>query len=78
MFTGKDERRKTPGVVISEQQVEEIVERAAERAAAIALATFYGDFYEQVGKVTVKSLLYICGAAFTALAVWLGLTEKLG
>lgn len=78
MFTGKDERRKTPGVVISEHQLNEIIEQAAEQAAAIALETFYGDFYEQVGKVTVKSLLYICGAAFTALAVWLGLTGKLG
>ena len=72
------ERRRTPRATFSEEQLEEITERAAVRAAEIALETFYGNFYEQVGKVTVRSLLYICGAAVSALAVWLGLTGKLG
>lgn len=58
--------------------LEEHLEAIAERAAEIALQRFYGDFYEQVGKVTVRSVLYVCGATFAALAVWLGATGKLG
>lgn len=69
-----EEKRRNLSVVLSAEQLETIAERAAE----IALERFYGDFYEQVGKVTVRSVLYICGATFTALAVWLGATGKLG
>jgi hypothetical protein len=69
-----EEPRKNTRFVLSEEQLEAIAERAAE----LALETFYSDFYAQVGKVTVRSVLYICGAAFTALAIWLGATGKLG
>lgn len=69
-----EERRKNIRLVLSEEQLESIAERAAE----LALKTFYEDFYQQVGKVTVRSVLYVCGATFTALAVWLGATGKLG
>jgi hypothetical protein len=69
-----EEQRRNPRLVLSEEQLEAIAERAAE----LALKTFYADFYAQVGKVTIRSILYICGATFTALALWLGATGKLG
>ena len=72
-WDGKD-RRRTPRTAFDEEQMEELAERAAKRA----LLLFYGDFYKEVGKVTVRSVLYICGAAGIALAAWLGLTGKLG
>lgn len=69
-----EEKRGNPRLVLSEEQLESIAERAAE----LALKTFYEDFYQQVGQVTIRSILYVCGAAFTALAIWLGATGKLG
>lgn len=60
-------------VVLTEDELEEIAERAAQRA----LALFYEDFYYEVGKVTIRSILYVGGAAFVALAAWLGFTGRL-
>lgn len=69
-----EERRKNIRLALSEEQLEAIAERAAE----LTLKTFYEDFYQQVGQVIIRSILYVCGAAVTALAIWLGATGKLG
>lgn len=68
------ERRKNARFTVSEELLEDVAKRGAQRA----LECFYANFYKEVGKVTIRSVLYICGAAFTALALWLTATGKLG
>ena len=63
------ERRASPRVYLSEEQLEQIAERAAEKALE--------NFYFEVGKVTIRAALYIIGAGILALGAWLGLNEKI-
>ena len=61
------ERRVNSG--LSEEQINAIAERAAERALE--------KVYTEVGKSTVKFVLWVAGAAVLALLAYLGATGKL-
>lgn len=63
------ERRSAPRLTLSEEQLEEIAKRAAEHALA--------NFYREVGMVTVRSALYICGATILSALAWLGISGKI-
>lgn len=54
---------------ISDEQIDAIAERAAEHALR--------KVYEEVGRSTVKFILWVAGAAVLALLAYLGATGKL-
>lgn len=60
------ERRASP---LTDEQLDAIAERAAEKALA--------KVYEEVGRSTVRLVLWVLGAAVVALLAWLGATGKL-
>lgn len=62
------ERRQRQTVYLTEEQIDLIAERAAARALQ--------NFYLEVGKVTVRSMLYIIGAIGIAALTYFGLIEK--
>lgn len=67
--TDDKERRSRPRIELSEDQLEDLARRAAHRALE--------NFYREVGKITMRSVLYILGAAVLSLAAWLGATGRL-
>ena len=52
---------------LSEKQINEI----AEKAAQIAIREISNMAYENVGRAVIQKLLWIVGALFTGLALWL-------
>jgi len=73
MFPPKEERRKTQRVTLNADQLEQLADLAAERAAQRVLE----NFYREVGKVTIRSCVYIAGAAILSALAWLGVTGRL-
>lgn len=59
------ERRAT--IILTEDQLDAVAERAA--------AKVLEKFHLEVGKLTVRAVMYIFGAACIALAGWLGLEK---
>jgi len=64
-----EERTKPQRIWLTEEQLDLLAERAAAKALE--------NFYLEVGKVTVRSSLYILGAGLIALFGWLALTGKI-
>lgn len=59
------ERRAT--IILTEDQLDAVAERAA--------AKVLEKFHLEVGKLTVRAVMYLLGAAGIALAGWLGLEK---
>lgn len=59
------ERRNT--IILTEEQIDAIAERAASKVLE--------RFHLEVGKLTVRAVLYILGAACVVFAGWLGLEK---
>ena len=55
--------------ILTEGQLDAIAALAADRAV--------NRLYQEVGKSTVKFVLYVIGAACVAVAAWLGIVPKI-
>ena len=62
---------------LSPEDIEAIAKRAAELAAPTAAQIVESNFTLQVGKVTIRGFLYLCGLGGAALFAWLGLSGKI-
>jgi len=65
-YEGEERRRYGR---LSAEEVEVIARRAAEIVEA--------NFTLQVGKVTIRGFLYLCGLAGAAILTWLGVSGKI-
>ena len=54
---------------LSEEELEQIAQRAADLV--------WENFTLQVGKTTIKLILYVCGAVLLVALTWLGLETKI-
>ena len=63
-----DEDRRS-GYRLSDEDLERIAQRAADIVSE--------NFTMQVGKTTIKLVLYVCGAVVIAGLAWLGINEKI-
>lgn len=63
------ERRESGYVWLSEEQMEQIASRAAKRALE--------NFYLEVGKVTIRTALYVLGALVLSGLAYLGLYKEI-
>lgn len=67
-YEGHERRSGGTTIILTEEQLDTIAERAA--------AKVLEKFQLEVGKLTIRGFLYLCGAAGLALAAYLHLGEK--
>ncbi len=63
------ERRKYPRSAVTKEQLDQIIDYVEKRVLE--------NFYREVGKVTIRSCVYVAGAACVSALAWLGIAGKL-